>query len=45
MFELAWESEGRLTLNLKDVPDVILDQMVEWTNQKIEEHNSKVPGP
>ncbi len=42
MFDLAWASEGRLSLNLREVPDIILEQMVDWTNEKIEEHNDQV---
>lgn len=41
MFDLAWESEGRLTFNLSDVPDRFLDTVVEWANARIEAENDR----
>lgn len=41
MFDLAWNGKG-LFINLREVPDQLLDQMVEWANAKIEEENEQV---
>jgi len=41
MFDLAWNSEGRLTFNLSDVPDRYLDLVVEWANERIEAENEQ----
>lgn len=41
MFDLAWNSEGRLTLNLNDVPDRYLDLVTEWANERIADENDR----
>lgn len=42
MFDLATNSKN-LTLNLNDIPDQYLEMMVEWNNERIEEHNRQMP--
>jgi hypothetical protein len=38
--DLVWNGRG-LTINVKDVPDQILDEFIGWVNEKIEEDNQK----
>ena len=38
--DLAWAGKG-LFINLSEVPDQILDQMVGWVNQKIDQENEQ----
>lgn len=40
MFELAWDNHG-LTLQLDNVPDQILNLILQWRNEKVEAENSK----
>lgn len=42
MFLLAWEGKG-FQVNLHKVPDRMLDQFLDWRNEKIEEANQQVP--
>jgi hypothetical protein len=36
MFDLAWNARRGLMLNLKDVPDYVLDHMVKWAEDYID---------
>lgn len=40
MFDLAWNARRGLVLNLEYVPDHILDLMVGWANELIEQQNA-----
>ena len=42
LFELAWGSEGKgLTINLAEVPESILNMLLEWRNDKVRDENSR----
>lgn len=41
MFDLAWNARGGLIINLERVPDHILEYMVAWANDYIEQGNSE----
>jgi hypothetical protein len=41
MFDLAWNARRGLVINLKDVPDHILDYMTEWARDYIERGNTE----
>lgn len=42
MFNLAWQSNGVLTLNLREVPDQVLELMQDWTNEQVELENQRI---
>jgi len=39
LFDLAWDNHG-LTLQLNDIPDSILQLILQWRNEKVEAENS-----
>jgi hypothetical protein len=41
MFDLAWNARGGLVVNLKDVPDYILNQMIDWARDYIDQGNTR----